>query len=128
MRSSKISEIGGGSGMSRGVRRATGKKAPSAPAKSTSPVTNSWLAKPKSTGSVTVVKGNSGPNKNYDEMLRKGFNKDATNTAMRRRSGELARTRASQVDVGKPKTTVKINSAIKSAPRASRTRSGNKAK
>lgn len=61
--------------------------------------------------SVKVVEGNtSGPNKNFNEMLRKGLNKDATTTALRRKSGELAKTRASQVDVGKPKTTIKINS------------------
>lgn len=66
------------------------------------------LAEPKS--AVKVVRGNSGPNANVNELIRKGFNKDATNTAMRRRSGELARTRASQVEVGTPRTTVKINS------------------
>jgi hypothetical protein len=66
------------------------------------------VAEPKS--AVKVVKGNSGPNANYNELIRKGFNKDATNTAVRRKSGELARTRASQVEIGSPKTTVKINS------------------
>ena len=95
-------------------------------AKNTVKKTVKKLAEPKS--AVKVIKGNSGPYKNVNEMIRKGFNKDADTTALRRKSGELAKTRASQVDIGKPKTTVKINSATKSAPRASRTRSGNKAK
>ena len=60
--------------------------------------------------SVKVIKGNTGPNKNFNELIRKGFNSDATNTALRRKSGELARTRASQVDVGKPSRTIKIKS------------------
>ena len=63
-------------------------------------------------GNVKVVSGNHGPNKNVDEMLRKGFNKDADTTALRRKSGELAKTRASQVDVGKPKKVVQINSNL----------------
>ena len=66
--------------------------------------------RPPMTGSVKVVPGNHGPNKNYNELLRKGLNKDADTTALRRKSGELAKTRASQVDVGKPKAKVKINS------------------
>jgi hypothetical protein len=62
--------------------------------------------------SVKVVKGNSGGgiSNNFNELLRKGANKDATTTALRRKSGELAKTRASQVDVGKPAKTIKINS------------------
>ena len=62
--------------------------------------------------SVKTVPGNSGggPTNNYNELLRKGLNKDATTTALRRKSGELAKTRASQVDVGKPAKTIKINS------------------
>ena len=74
--------------------------------------------------SVQVVPGKG----NVGEMTRKGLNKEADNTLARRKSGELAKTRAAEVNVGKPKTTVKINSVIKSKPRASRTRSGNKAK
>jgi len=61
---------------------------------------------------VKTVPGNSGggPSNNFNELLRKGLNKDADTTAMRRKSGELAKTRASQVDVGKPAKTIKINS------------------
>ena len=64
--------------------------------------------KPPTTGSVKVISGNHGANKNVNEMLRKGFNKEADVTAMRRKSGELAKTRASQVDVGTPKKVVQI--------------------
>ena len=64
--------------------------------------------KPPMTGSVKVVPGNHGPNKNVNEMLRKGFNKDADTTALRRKSGELAKTRAGNVDVGTPKKVVQI--------------------
>lgn len=64
------------------------------------------------TGSVRVVPGNHGVNKNVNEMFRKAFNKDADTTALRRKSGELAKTRAAQVDVGKPKAKVKINSNL----------------
>jgi hypothetical protein len=64
--------------------------------------------KPPTTGSVKVVPGNHGRNKNFFEALRKGLNKDADTTALRRKSGELARTRASQVDVGTPKKVVQI--------------------
>jgi hypothetical protein len=70
--------------------------------------------RPPMTGSVKVVSGNHGANKNVNEMLRKGFNKEADVIAMRRKSGELAKTRASQVDVGTPKKVVAIrtNSGI----------------
>jgi len=73
--------------------------------------------KPPTTGSVKVVSGNHGANKNVNEMLRKGFNKEADTTAMRRKSGELAKTRASQVDVGTPKKVVPIrtNSGVTGA-------------
>ena len=66
--------------------------------------------RPPMTGSVKVVSGNHGANKNVNEMLRKGFNKEADVIAMRRKSGELAKTRASQVDVGTPKKVVAIRS------------------
>ena len=66
--------------------------------------------RPPLTGSVKVVSGNHGANKNVNEMLRKGFNKEADVIAMRRKSGELAKTRASQVDVGTPKKVVAIRS------------------
>ena len=64
--------------------------------------------RPPMTGSVKVVPGNHGPNKNVNEMLRKGFNKEADTIALRRKSGELAKTRSSQVDVGTPKKVVPI--------------------
>ena len=65
--------------------------------------------------SVKTVPGNSGggPSNNFNELLRKGLNKDADTTALKRKSGELAKTRASQVDVGKPAKIIKINSAPK---------------
>ena len=66
------------------------------------------VAEPKS--AVKVVPGNAGrPNANFNELLRKGLNKDSSNTALLRKSGERAKRRASQVDTGKPKATVKIN-------------------
>ena len=66
--------------------------------------------RPPMTGSVKVVPGNHGPNKNVNEMLRKGFNKEADTIALRRKLGELAKTRSSQVDVGTPKKVVPIRS------------------
>ena len=62
--------------------------------------------RPPMTGSVKVIPGNHGPNKNVNEMLKKGFNKEADTIALRRKSGELAKTRASQVDVGTPKKVI----------------------
>ena len=66
--------------------------------------------RPPMTGSVNVIPGNHGPNKNVNEMLRKAFNKDADTTVLRRKSGELAKTRARNVDVGTPKKVVAIRS------------------
>lgn len=95
---SNISQTGGGVRVSGGI---TGKAGASVTPKYKESIPPA---------SVKVIKGNTGPNKNFLEETRKGFNKDADTTALRRKSGELARTRASQVDVGKPKTTIKINS------------------
>ena len=67
--------------------------------------------RPPMTGSVKVIPGNHGVNKNYNELLRKGLNKDADTTALRRKSGELAKTRAGNVDVGTPKKVVPIRTS-----------------
>ena len=87
--------------------------------RSVKPSLKKKLAEPKS--AVKVIPGNKPGTSsgNVSEAIRRGFNRDATSTASRRRSGELAKTRASQVEIGTPNTTVKINSgktAKKAAP------------
>lgn len=47
------------------------------------------------------------------DAQRKSANAIATNTAAERKSGKMAETTAARVMTGKPKTTVKINSAPK---------------